>query len=73
MTAEGPAVCRQECKTGVRRRVKMDGGFNTGRGVTFRYQAKTHPPLSEVVRRKTGGVGAPPKQGLSHPCLPADL
>ena len=52
MSAEQVLVGARECKTGVRRVVKMGQGFNTGRDVTFRYQARIHPPLTKVGRRK---------------------
>jgi len=64
ITGRPPAVdCSVECqnrKTCVRHGVNLCGGFNTGRNVTFRYQARTHPPLIEVGRRKNGGVSSPP-------------
>ena len=47
-------------KTPVRRGVNLSKGFNTGRHVTSRYQARTHPPLTKVVGRKNGGVSSPP-------------
>jgi len=59
MTAERLVAGTRERKTGVRLSNEMDRGFNMGWGVTFRYQARTHPPLSEVVRRKTGANRRP--------------
>lgn len=62
MTAGRIPLCPLFRKTCVRRDVKMYRGFNTGQGVTFRYQARTDPPLSDLMRRKKGALIRP--QGL---------
>lgn len=51
-------------KTCVRRGVKMGTGFNTGWGVTFRYQARIDPPLRNWERRK-GDAGTSHKEGIT--------
>ena len=54
------AAC-QKRQTSVRRRCQNAPRYIRVRGITYRYQVRTHQPLTEVRSQEEGGVNSPPR------------